>query len=290
MKILVTGSNGQLGSELKALATRFPSFDFVFTDVAELDITHEGAVEAMALAEKPDVLINCAAYTAVDKAEQEYDLAMRINADAAGVLSRVTKRHGALLVHISTDYVFDGTNCRPYTEDDPVNPASAYGRTKLAGEQQVLAHAGNALIIRTSWLYSEFGHNFIKTIMKYGRERGALNVVFDQAGSPTWAYDLALAILEILNGGANVQGVEVFHYSNEGVASWYDFALAITEFAGITCRITPIETREYPLPARRPEYSVFNKAKIKKRFGIEIPYWRDSLERCIDRLVHGAEK
>lgn len=290
MKILVTGSNGQLGSEIKALASRFPSYDFTFTDVAELDITSEKAVEAMAVAEKPDVLINCAAYTAVDKAEQEFDLALKINSDAAGILSRVALRHNTLLIHISTDYVFDGKNHRPYSEDDPVNPASAYGRTKLAGEEQVRMFAGNALIIRTSWLYSEFGHNFIKTIMKYGKERGALKVVFDQTGSPTWAHDLALAILQILHHKDSVQGVETYHYSNEGVASWYDFALAITEFAGIPCKISPIETKDYPLPATRPEYSVFNKAKIKQRFGLTVPYWRDSLRNCIGHLVDGAEK
>jgi dTDP-4-dehydrorhamnose reductase len=287
MKILVTGSNGQLGSEFKMLAPVFPDHKFIFTDVAELDITSEPDVEALVKAEQPAVIINCAAYTAVDKAEQEDNLAFLINATAVGNLARVASKNNALLIHISTDYVFDGKGHKPYMEDDPTNPVSLYAKSKHAGEHQVQSYANKALIIRTSWLYSEFGNNFIKTIMKYGKERGLLNVVFDQTGAPTYARDLAKTILHIIQRQPGSQGVEVFHYSNEGVASWYDFAKAIIEFSGITCSINPIETKDYPLPAVRPFYSVFNKSKIKLRFQIEIPYWRDSLKECIQRLEQG---
>jgi dTDP-4-dehydrorhamnose reductase len=284
MKILVTGSNGQLGSEFRLLAPACPDFQFIFTDVAELDITSEADVSAMVKDEQPAVIINCAAYTAVDKAEQEDNLAFLINATAVGNLARVASKFNALLIHISTDYVFDGKGFKPYIEDDPTNPVSLYAKSKHAGEQQVQSYANKALIIRTSWLYSEFGHNFVKTMMKYGKERGLLNVVFDQTGTPTYARDLAQTILDILQKQKISDGVEVFHYSNEGVTSWYDFAKAIIELSGITCKINPIETKEYPLPATRPFYSVFNKSKIKQRFQIEIPYWKDSLKVCIQRL------
>jgi dTDP-4-dehydrorhamnose reductase len=231
------------------------------------------------------VIINCAAYTAVDKAEQEDNLAFLINASAVGILARVASKYNALLIHISTDYVFDGKGYKPYMEEDPTNPVSLYAKSKHAGERQVQSYSNRALIIRTSWLYSEFGNNFVKTMMKYGKERGQLNVVFDQTGTPTYARDLAKAILDIITKKPAINGVEVFHYSNEGVTSWYDFALAIIEFSGITCKIIPIETKDYPLPAVRPFYSVFNKAKIKQRFNIEIPYWKDSLKVCIGRMA-----
>ncbi len=285
MKILVTGSNGQLGNELKVLAEAYPCFNFVFTDVAELDITSEIEVELMVKTEKPAAIINCAAYTAVDKAEKEDNLAFLINATAVGNLARVSSMHGVLLIHISTDYVFDGKGFRPYQEDDPTNPVSLYAKSKHAGEQQVQSYADKALIIRTSWLYSEFGTNFVKTIMKYGKERGQLNVVFDQIGTPTYARDLAKTILDILKIQPFAEGVEIYNYSNEGVTSWYDFAKAIIEFSGIDCIINPIETKDYPLPAVRPCYSVFNKSKIKHRFQVKIPFWRDSLKECIDRIV-----
>ena len=285
MKILVTGSNGQLGNELKVLAEAYPCFNFVFTDVAELDITSEIEVELMVKTEKPAAIINCAAYTAVDKAEKEDNLAFLINATAVGNLARVSSMHGVLLIHISTDYVFDGKGFRPYQEDDPTNPVSLYAKSKHAGEQQVQSYADKALIIRTSWLYSEFGTNFVKTIMKYGKERGQLNVVFDQIGTPTYARDLAKTILDILKIQPFAEGVEIYNYSNEGVTSWYDFAKAIIEFSGIDCIINPIETKDYPLPAVRPCYSVFNKSKIKHRFQIKIPFWRDSLKECIERIV-----
>ena len=284
MKILVTGSNGQLGNELRMLAPTYPGFTFIFTDVAELDITSEPDIETLVVEEKHAAIINCAAYTAVDKAEQEPNLAFLINATAVGNLARVASKNNALLVHISTDYVFDGKGHKPYFEDDPTNPVSLYAKSKHAGEQQVQSYANQAIIIRTSWLYSEFGNNFVKTMMKYGKERGLLNVVFDQTGTPTYARDLAKTILDIIDKQLVFDGVEVFHYSNEGVTSWYDFAKAIIEFSGISCKINPIETKEYPLPAARPFYSVFNKSKIKHRFQIEIPYWRDSLKVCIQRI------
>jgi dTDP-4-dehydrorhamnose reductase len=285
MKILVTGSNGQLGNELRALAHAYPAFQFIFTDLAELDITREVDIEGVVRAEKTDVIINCAAYTAVDKAEQEDNLAFLINATAVGNLARVAAKHNALLVHISTDYVFDGNGFKPYMEDDPTNPVSLYAKSKHAGEQQVQSYANRALIVRTSWLYSEFGTNFVKTMMKNGKDRRQMNVVFDQSGTPTYARDLAKTILDILQQQPVFDGVEVFHFSNEGVTSWYDFAKAIFEFTGIDCKINPIETKDYPLPAVRPFYSVLNKAKIKQRFHIEIPYWRDSLRECIVRLT-----
>jgi dTDP-4-dehydrorhamnose reductase len=284
MKILVTGSNGQLGNELKILSREYPGFSFIFTDVAELDITSEPDIEFLVKSEQPGAIINCAAYTAVDKAEQEDNLAFLINASAVGNLARAASKYKTVLVHISTDYVFDGRGYKPYVEDDPTNPVSLYAKSKHAGEQQVQSYSNKALIIRTSWLYSEFGHNFVKTMMKYGKERGRLNVVFDQTGTPTYARDLAKTILDILQQQPVLDGVEVFHYSNEGVASWYDFAKTIIEFSGINCEIKPIETKDYPLPAVRPFYSVFNKAKIKQRFNLEIPYWKDSLRECIDRL------
>ncbi|MCX6305730.1 MAG: dTDP-4-dehydrorhamnose reductase [Bacteroidetes bacterium] len=284
MNILVTGSNGQLGSELRLLAPDYPGLKFLFTDVAELDITSEPVVEALVRDMKPGAIINCAAYTAVDKAEQEDNLAFLINATAVGNLARAASKYNALLVHISTDYVFDGKGYKPYMEDDPTNPVSLYAKSKHAGEQQVQSYAGKALIIRTSWLYSAFGNNFVKTMMKYGKERGQLNVVFDQTGTPTYARDLAKTILDIIQSQPAIDGVEVFHFSNEGVTSWYDFAKAIIEFSGIDCKINPIETKDYPLPAIRPFYSVFNKLKIKQRFKLEIPYWKDSLKECMGRM------
>lgn len=284
MKLLITGSNGQLGNEFKVLAPLYPGFQFVFTDIEELDICDERALEAMIVSEKPEAIINCAAYTAVDKAEQEPEKAFRINATAPGKLAEAALHHNLILIHISTDYVFGGKTFRPYTEDDNKEPVSVYARSKDAGEEAVRGSKTKALIIRTSWLYSEFGNNFVKTILKYGRERGKLNVVFDQIGCPTYAYDLALVILTLLQSGNQAEGTTVYHYANEGVASWYDFAKAIVEFSGIDCTLHAIETRDYPLPAARPWYSVLNKAKIRETFGVEIPYWRDSLKTCLQKM------
>ncbi|MCX6279041.1 MAG: dTDP-4-dehydrorhamnose reductase [Bacteroidetes bacterium] len=286
MKLLVTGANGQLGNEIRKLAYSYPNLDFLFTDLAELDITDENAIEQCVVAEKITVIINCAAYTAVDKAELDQDKAFLINSTAVGNLARVCAKFSAFFVHVSTDYVFNGKGYRPYLEDDTTDPISSYAKSKEAGEEQVFKQACKAMIIRTSWLYSEFGANFVKTILKYGKERGQLNVVFDQIGTPTYARDLAAAILQIVSLNNPNDGIEVFHYANEGVASWYDFARAIVDFSGINCKISPIETKDYPLPAVRPFYSVFNKAKIKKRFQLEIPDWRDSLQECIGRIMN----
>jgi dTDP-4-dehydrorhamnose reductase len=285
MNVLVTGSNGQLGSELRLRAGGYPDFNFFFTDLAELDITDENAVGSFVRLNGIACVINCAAYTAVDRAEQEEEIAFRINAAAAAILARVCTANQALLVHISTDYVFDGTNHLPYREDDVTRPVSVYARSKHQGEAEVINHASRALVIRTSWLYSSFGQNFVKTILRLGRERDRIGIIFDQVGTPTYAGDLADAILTMIRTRPQHQGVEIYHYSNEGVASWYDFARAILDFAGSGCTVTPIETQEYPLPAVRPAYSVFNKAKIKRDFGLEIPYWRDSLKKCMEILA-----
>ncbi len=285
MKILVTGSNGQLGNELRVLSQKEPGIQFIFTDVEELDITSEMAVSAYFQEAMPDAVINCAAYTAVDKAEQEPEKATLINGIAVGILARAANAHNAVMFHISSDYVFDGRGCRPYAENDQVDPVSVYAMSKLAGELEMQKHTRSGYIIRTSWLYSSFGYNFVKTIIKYGKERGMLNVVFDQIGTPTYAADLAAVILTMLKSEKKPVKTEIYHFSDEGVVSWYDFAIAIVELSGITCKINPIETKDYPLPAVRPFYSVFNKAKIKEQFGIEIPYWRDSLRECIEKLI-----
>lgn len=284
MKILVTGANGQLGSELQDLHTAFPGYAFLFTDVDTLDITNEESVEGILKSFKPDVLVNCAAYTAVDKAESDKHLAGLINVTACELLAQACEKHNCLLIHISTDYVFDGKSYRPYTENDHPKPVGYYAKTKLDGENVIQFNASRSLIIRTSWLYSSFGKNFVKTIRHYARERGELRVVFDQVGSPTYAYDLAKAILVLIPQALKTEGHEVFHYANEGAVSWYDFAKAIVELDQIPCRIDPIETRDYPTPAPRPHYSVLNKHKIKTTFGLEIPYWRDSLISCLKKM------
>jgi dTDP-4-dehydrorhamnose reductase len=285
MKILITGANGQLGSEIKELAKNYSHYDFLYTDVDDLDITDAAEVNKYFEFHCPDTVINCAAYTAVDKAETEKEAAFLINSVAPGILSRAAADSGAFMVHISTDYVFDGRNFKPYHETDHVSPVSVYGKSKLAGETAVQEAGGKAVIIRTSWLYSAFGNNFVKTMIKYGSERDSLNVVFDQIGTPTYARDLAKAILDILPLAMTTEDIVVYHYSNEGVASWYDFAKAIHKFANITCEVNPITTKDYPLPAERPFYSVLDKAKIKKKFAIEIPYWRDSVKDCVQRIT-----
>jgi dTDP-4-dehydrorhamnose reductase len=284
MKILITGSNGQLGNEIRELAGSHPHYQSQYTDVNELDIADPVKVSQYFESHSPDVVINCAAYTAVDKAETDKDLAYLVNAIAPGNLASAAAKTGAFMVHISTDYVYGGKNYNPYCETDPLHPASVYAKSKAAGEDAVKKSGASALIIRTSWLYSAFGNNFVKTMMKYGAERGKLNVVFDQIGTPTYAHDLAKTILDILPLAMGEGGAKIYHYSNEGVASWYDFAKAIIEISGIDCIINPIPTKDYPLPAERPFYSVLDKAKIKKDFAIEIPYWRDSVKLCIQRL------
>lgn len=285
MKILVTGGDGQLGSALKKLSGDYKNHIFTFIDVGDLDITDSPGMAAFLAAHKPAILINCAAYTAVDRAESETRQAMAVNATAAGEMARICAETGILLIHISTDYVFDGKSYKPYKETDPVNPVSVYSKSKLEGESRILQEDVKGIIIRTSWLYSEDGQNFVKTILKKGKELGKLRVVYDQVGGPTYARDLARAILDILPEIANTRAMEVYHYADEGVISWYDFAHAIIEISGIDCILEPVETKEYPTPAPRPLYSVLNKTKFKERFGIAIPYWRTSLEECIGNIM-----
>jgi dTDP-4-dehydrorhamnose reductase len=282
--ILVTGSNGQLGSELRRLASEFSMVKFHFTDVPELDISNETAIDNYLQMQSVDALINCAAYTAVDKAESEPEKAMLINATAPGLLAAAAAKYGFTFVHISTDYVFDGCNHRPYIESDPTGPVSAYGLSKLEGEKAILNSSANALIIRTSWMYSEFGHNFVKTIIRLAAEREELKVVFDQIGTPTYASNLARAILDILLNH-HIKGSHVYHYSNEGICSWYDFAKVIVSLSGSGCRVTPIPSSGFPTPAPRPHYSVLDKSAIKNDFGIEIPWWYNSLKTCMEALA-----
>ncbi|WP_423127861.1 dTDP-4-dehydrorhamnose reductase [Gaoshiqia sp. Z1-71] len=284
MKVLVTGASGQLGLSIRDRAVDFPNLRFTFTDIAELDITDFDAVEAFCEKLKPDFLINCAAYTAVDIAESDDELAELLNTKVPAYLGKIARSVNCRLIHISTDYVFDGTNCFPYSEEDLVGPDSVYGKTKLNGEIALLKEDPSAMIVRTSWLYSAYGNNFVKTMIRLGKERDELNVVYDQVGTPTFAGDLAQAILTIISktaGDANHWKGGIYHYSNEGVCSWYDFAKAVHEFYGIECFVHPVASDEYPTPARRPAYSVLNKSKIKRIFGIGIPYWRDSLKKCI---------
>jgi dTDP-4-dehydrorhamnose reductase len=285
MKILVTGGNGQLGREIGDLTGNYPGYRFFFTDVEELDITREEELTEFLQEMKPDVIINCAGYTAVDKAEEDQDNAFRANSKAVGNLARVSAVLNIFLVHLSTDYIFSGQNFKPYTEEDVPGPMSAYGKSKLAGEYEMISSGCNGMIIRTSWLYSSHGHNFVKTIMRFAKEKGHMRIVSDQAGTPTYAADLADTILHILPNAREIKGVEIFNFSNEGITSWYDFALLITQMSAIPCRIDPILTIEYPTAAIRPFYSVLNKEKIKKRFGLTIPHWSDSLNRCIRKII-----
>ena len=285
MRTLVTGSNGQLGNEIRAIAPEFPQYEFIFTDVEELDITDKEAVMRFFEENEINSVINCAAYTNVDKAEDEPELARKINMMGARNIAQACNQYKAELFHISTDYVFDGNNYRPYRETDYTNPQSVYGDTKLEGEMMVEEFADTAVIIRTSWLYSSYGNNFVKTILKYARERDELNVVCDQIGTPTYAADLARLILHNLEDMQWLKGTHIYHYSNEGVCSWYDFAKEIVELSGIECKVNPIESKDYPQKANRPFYSVLNKAKIKDSVeDCEIPYWKDSLKKCLQKL------
>lgn len=279
--ILVTGAKGQLGSEIQYLS-QFYDFCFEFTDIEELDITSVEQIEAFFSSRKFDFVINCAAYTAVDKAEEEKEQADLINHIAAENLAVICRKMKAWLIHISTDFVFDGNAFTPYSEEEKPNPISVYGKTKWDGEKAVLKEAEKVVILRTSWLYSSYGKNFVKTILRLTQQREFLNVVFDQIGTPTYARDLAKTIYKIILSKKIVPGI--YHYSNEGVASWYDLAQAIVEIAGSSCRIHPIETYDYPTPAKRPAYCILNKAKIKKTYSIEISYWRTSLENCLHLL------
>ena len=278
--ILVTGSNGQLGSEIQELSKNY-DYNFFFTDRNSLNISNEKEIQEFIQKNNINTIINCAAYTAVDKAEDDEENANKINHLAVKNLAEISKEKNIKLIHISTDYVFDGTNYKPYMENDETNPNGVYGSTKLAGEvamQEV--NLKNSIIIRTSWVYSSFGANFVKTMLRLGKEKESLGVIFDQVGTPTYARDLAKTILDILPNIKN-ETVEIYNYSNEGVLSWYDFAKEIMSLAKIDCTINPIETKEYPTPAKRPHYALLNKSKIKNGFKITIPYWRDSLEECL---------
>jgi len=281
-KVLVTGANGQLGSELRFLA---PEEGFVFTDREALDICDKDAVADFVRRENIGAIVNCAAYTAVDKAEGEPELAEKINHEAVRNLAEIAKENALRLIHISTDYVFDGKGYKPYKEEDPTAPNSVYGETKLRGEKTIHEVAPeNAVIIRTSWVYSSFGNNFVKTMLRLGKEREELGVIYDQIGTPTYARDLAQTVLYMLENPKTSDKTEVYHYSNEGAISWYDFAKEIMKMAKLSCKINPLETWQYPTPAARPHYSLLNKAKIKNDYGIEIPYWKDSLFECLIKL------
>ena len=282
MNILITGCNGQLGNEMQLLEQVHAEHRYFNTDVAELDITDSAAIERFVTENAIDGIVNCAAYTAVDKAEENQDFCRVLNADAPGYLAAAIEKRGGWMIQVSTDYVFDGTNHKPYVETDPVCPNITYGRTKLAGEQAVMTSCSRAMVIRTAWLYSTFGNNFVKTMIRLGKEKQELGVIFDQIGTPTYARDLAVAIFAAISKGV-VPGI--YHFSNEGVISWYDFTKAIHRIAGIsTCHVRPLHTEEYPTPAARPHYSVLDKTKIKQTFGIEIPYWEESLKECIEKL------
>ena len=282
MNILITGCNGQLGNEIQLLQAQYAQHTWLNTDVNELDITDKAAIERFVEANEIDGIVNCAVYTAVDKAESDPQLARKLNADAPAFLAEAVAKRGGWMVQVSTDYVFNGTKHTPYVETDEPCPNSVYGQTKLEGEQAVSKLCPNAMIIRTAWLYSEFGNNFVKTMIRLGREREQLGVIFDQVGTPTYAHDLATAIMTAIDKGIKPG---VYHFSNEGVTSWYDFTKSIHRLAGInTCQVSPLHTAEYPTPACRPAYSVLDKTKIKDAYGIEIPHWEESLAKCIAKL------
>jgi len=284
MNILITGANGQLGSEIREISPLYTDLHFTFTDIGELDITKKDALEKFFTKNKFDCIINCAGYTAVDKAESETEMAFLLNATAVKNLAEYATKQKALFVHVSTDYVFDGFSYKPYNESDLTNPNSSYGKTKLDGEVEIIFNSEKAIIFRTSWLYSSYGSNFVKTILRASKEKGSLNVVNDQVGTPTYARDLAKAILDIVPVYKPENRFEIYHFSNEGVCSWFDFAKEITEIAGIECKINPIESKDYPLPAVRPFYSVLNKTKIRTQFNVSIPHWKDSLKECLKKL------
>jgi dTDP-4-dehydrorhamnose reductase len=284
--ILVTGTNGQVGKEFRVLAAEYPQYNFLFAGREDLSIENFDAVKEYFTINKIDVCINCAAYTAVDKAETEKDNAFLINAAAAGNLAAVCAAHNTQLIHISTDYVFDGTGTQAYKETDTTNPISVYGQSKLKGEELVLQNNAAAIIIRTSWVYSSFGNNFVKTVLRLMKERESINVVDDQLGCPTYAADLAFAIMGIINKSSiHSSQYSIFNYCNAGIISWYNFAVAIKELTGSNCIVNPIPTSQYPTPARRPQYSVLDTGLIKNTFGVAIPEWKESLKKCL-QLLH----
>lgn len=284
MKILVTGSKGQLGSDMQDISSQYPELIFDFTDIEELDLTDANAVDDYFAKSRFDFCINCAAYTAVDNAEDEALLALKINNEAVGILANACKTYHTKLIHISTDYVFNGTNFKPYNEDDQTSPQSSYGYSKLKGEETINLVNPGSMIIRTSWLYSSYGHNFVKTMIRLANERNEISVVADQVGTPTYAYDLADAILQIITRFDKSQIKGIYHFSNEGAISWYDFAVSIMQLINSDCEIKAIESKDFPAKAKRPFYSVLSKTKIKSDFNIKIPYWHDSLKIAIQKI------
>ena len=298
-KVLVTGKNGQLGQSLQAIVNDYPQFSIDFAGRKQLDLSNSENITEFFKDKTYDLIINCAAYTAVDQAESEPELVDQINHLAVKQLAEIAKDQNATLIHISTDYVFNGENFKPYIEEDAVDPKSVYGLTKLNGEQAIQAINPKGCIIRTSWVYSEYGNNFVKTMLRLGKERESLNIIYDQVGTPTYAGDLASVILAMVNSEflmLNEEPIDpiqnsklkIYHYSNEGVCSWYDFAKAIFELSHTHCQVSPIETKDYPTPAKRPHYSLMNKSKIKQYFPVTIPYWRDSLKTCLIELEKKA--
>ena len=283
MNILITGCNGQLGTEMRLLSAEHQQHTYFFTDVAELDITDLNAVEQFVGNNSINLIVNCAAFTAVDRAESEEPLARRINADAVENLGIAANANCAKVIHVSTDYVFSGDHCTPYGEDEPTAPTGAYGRTKLEGEQRLIKSCPQSAVVRTAWLYSPWGNNFMKTMLRLGAERDSLNVVYDQIGSPTAAQDLANAIFTIIETPEFQPGI--YHFTNEGVCSWYDFTRAIHELAGITCDVRPIRSEQYPTPTKRPNYSVLDKSKIKSAYGVSIPHWHEALRITLKRYL-----
>ena len=287
MRVLITGSNGQLGSEIKEMAANYKKLDFIFKDLPDLDICNFNLLQSFIIDKNINAVINCAAYTAVDKAEEDSIIATKVNYEGVLNIVNALQKVNGKLIHISTDYVFDGDHFFPYKESDPVSPIGVYGETKRAGELSVINSDLDSIVIRTSWLYSFYGNNFVKTMLRLGNEKENMGVIFDQVGTPTYARDLAKTCLEILckNSSLNIsENGSLYHYSNEGVASWYDFAISIMELGGKDCKLNPIQTKDYPTLAKRPQYSVLNKSKIKTDFKIKIPYWRDSLKDCIKKI------
>jgi dTDP-4-dehydrorhamnose reductase len=287
MRVLITGSNGQLGSEIRELAASYKKLNFVFKDLPELDICNFNLLQSFIIENNINVVINCAAYTAVDKAEEDSIIATKVNYEGVLNIANALQTVKGKLIHISTDYVFDGDHFLPYKESDSVSPIGVYGKTKRAGELAVINADIDSIVIRTSWLYSSYGNNFVKTMLRLGNEKENLGVIFDQVGTPTYARDLAKTCLEILTGVNSLKiskNGNLYHYSNEGLASWYDFAFSIMELGEENCNVKPIQTKDYITLAKRPQYSVLNKSKIKTDFKIEIPYWRNSLKDCIRKI------
>ena len=286
-RLLVIGMQGQLARSIGKIASHYPQLQISFSDRAELDLLDADSIQHYFDHYHYDIILNTAAYTAVDQAERDVEQAERINHQAVAALAEIAKQQQSRLIHVSTDYVFDGEQNTPYLESDPPHPVSVYGSSKLSGEQALQAVAPNGCIVRTSWLYSEFGHNFIKTMLRLGGEREQLDVVHDQVGSPTYATDLAHALLSIASTASNHHSsteVPVYHFANQGVCSWYDFTNAIFELAAVDCGVNPITSEQYPTPVKRPHYSVLSTEKIKQQFQLSIPYWRDALKRCLQEI------